>query len=136
MKKYVTRTFGLMLSLALVFSLTCLSAAAAQKPTIEPQYTGIASIVASLDINSLGKASCYGSVVIRSGYNVDLTVELQRDGDTIKTWTDSGSSDFSIDKSYYVTPDHDYQVVVTAEVYNSRGVLVDDPTVKSVIRSY
>lgn len=96
----------------------------------------ISCIVFQLLISSTGKASCYGYVEPYSGYSVNLTVELQRDGDTIKTWTGSGSSDFAIDKIYYVTPNHDYQVVVTANIRNSNGVLVGTPSVKSTVQSY
>ena len=58
-------------------------------------------------------------------------MKLQRDGRTIKTWTDSGSKGFDILKTYYVTPGHDYQVVVTATVYNSSGKIVETPSAYS-----
>lgn len=43
---------------------------------------------------------------------------------------------FSIDKIYYVTPGHDYQVIVTAKVFNSNNRLVGTPSVESVVKAY
>lgn len=137
MKKIATRSFGLLATLIMIITMLSVPASAAEvAPSIQPRYTGISTLLASLDISSTGKASCYGYVEPYSGYSVNLTVELQRDGDTIKTWTGSGSSDFSIDKIYYVTPNHDYQVVVTANIHNANGVLVGTPSVKSTVQSY
>ena len=93
-------------------------------------------MAASLDISSSGCASCYGRVTPYSGYKVTLEVELQRDGKTIKSWSDTNKDTFSIDEIYYVTPGHDYQVVVTATVYNSSGRIVETPTTDSAVVSY
>ena len=91
---------------------------------------------ANIDISSGGKAECYGYVQIRDGYSVDMTVELKRDGRTIKSWSDSGKTEVEIIGTYYVTSGHDYQTVVSVDVYNSRGTLVDSPSIKSAVYSY
>ena len=116
MKRTLGKSVSVILVLACMLSAFCIGARAVE---VEPCYTGIMSLSATLDISSGGQASCYGYVSSRSGYSVDLKMKLQRDGRTIKTWTDSGSKGFDILKTYYVTPGHDYQVVVTCLLYTS-----------------
>lgn len=104
------------------------------KPMPDKVLAGyIVSTVRNTAINRLRVKEYVSS---RSGYSVDLKMKLQRDGRTIKTWTDSGSKGFDILKTYYVTPGHDYQVVVTATVYNSSGKIVETPSAYSNEVSY
>lgn len=106
-------------------------------PEIQPRYTGIHRLVADLDINpKTGYASCYGQVGIVSGYTVTLTVSLFQDGTSIKSWSDTGTTTFSIEKGYYVAEGHDYEVVVTASVKNSNGVVVNTPSLTSNTVTY
>ena len=133
MKRTLGKSVSVILVLACMLSAFCIGARAVE---VEPCYTGIMSLSATLDISSGGQASCYGYVSSRSGYSVDLKMKLQRDGRTIKPWTDSGSKGFDILKTYYVTPGHDYQVVVTATVYNSSGKIVETPSAYSNEVSY
>ena len=113
MKRYVKRCMGLALVLVCLISATQVSAFANE---ITPRYVGISLIAADLDISTSGRASCYGYANVLSGYSADLTVSLQRDGKTIKSWSDSGEDEVEIIGTYYVTPGHDYQVVVSAVV--------------------
>lgn len=136
MKKSVNRSVGVVLVLLMMASMLCVSAAATQQPTVEPRYTGITQLYVDLEINSAGKASCYTRVTPKSGYSVDLTMKLLRDGSAIKTWSASGEGIFSMDKVYYVTPGHDYQVTVSADVWNSSGKLVETPTIQSDVHAY
>lgn len=133
MKKRVSRSASLSLALMYIVMTMCIGASATE---ISPRYVGIYQLHANLNISSSGRANCYGYVAIQDDYSVDLTVELQRDGRTIKSWSDSGSDTISISEPYYVTPDHDYQVVVSADVYNSQGRLVDTPSTESIVISY
>jgi hypothetical protein len=110
--------------------------ASAQEPNVEPRFTGIAQLYVDLNISSVGRANCYTRVTPKDNHSVDVTMELQRDGTTIKTWTASGSELFAIDKFYYVTPNHDYQVVVTAEVRNANNVLIETASVESDVCFY
>ena len=127
MKKKVTRFLSMSLALMSLMTVLCFGASAEE---IVPMYDG------ELDISTSGRADCYGYVRTRTGYSVDFTMELLRDGRTIKSWSDSGSGIISISEPYYVTPDHDYQVVVSADVYNSQGRLVDTPSTESIVISY
>lgn len=135
MKKSVTRSISLSLLLVSIMSVLCIGASAAEEE-ISPRYTGIHLLNANINITASGRADCYGYVNIQDGYSVDLTVALQRDGQTIKSWSDSGTKEVSMTKSYYVSKGHDYQVVVSANVYNSQGKLVDTPDIRSAVASY
>lgn len=94
MKRTLGKSVGVILVLACMLSAFCIGARAVE---VEPRYTGIISLSATLDINSGGQVSCYGYVSPRSGYSVDLEMELQRDGRTIKSFLarqkHSGSTD-------------------------------------------
>lgn len=133
MKRYVKRCMGLALVLVCLITATQVSVFANE---ITPRYVGVSFITADLEISTSGRASCYGYAAVESGYSVDLTVSLQRDGRTIRSWSDSGDEDIEIIGTYYVTPGHDYQVVVSAVVENSRGSVVDRPTMESSVVEY
>ena len=133
MKKKITRFLSMSLALMSLMTVLCFGASAEE---IVPRYDGIITLSAELDISTSGRADCYGYVRTRTGYSVDFTMELLRDGRTIKSWSDSGSGIISISEPYYVTPGHDYQVVVSADVYNSQGRLVDTPSTESIVISY
>lgn len=130
MKKH-TRT-----AMALLLLVGALMANFATAQAVELRYAGVSRISSTLNISSSGAASCSGQAIIRSGYTADLTVELQQDGTTIKTWTDSGSGTLSAGGTYYVTSGHDYIVVTTATVYDSNGNYVESPSGNSPTKSY
>lgn len=134
-----------MKSLLAIMALVCLlltsftvtaAAAVSNSSEISPLYTGISRLTAGLDINDDGCAECSGATRTLSGYSVELTVKLQRDGITIKTWDNSGTGSLSVNEDYYVTPGHDYQVIVTATVKNSSGTIIETPSTKSVVVPY
>lgn len=135
MRKRIVSSLFAMALLVSVLSATCTTAMAAESDQIHLMYTGIANITTSLYISANGAASCSGSVIARSGYTVDLTVELKRDGSTIKTWTNSGSGSVSASGTYFVTPGHNYVVTTTAEVYKG-GSLIEAPSKDSPESSY
>lgn len=134
-KKNVGRILSI--ALLLVFALATFGAeAAATETEVTPRYTGVSTLAASLDISKGGCASCYGYAKVLTGYTADLRVELQQDGDTIKTWTASGTKDIEVVKEYWVASGHDYQVVVSATVRNSSGKIVDTPSITSRMVKY
>lgn len=135
--KTTNRILCLLLSIACVLSISCTFAYANEISRDELlRYTGVASITAGLTISNAGGASCSGSATTYSGYSVDLTMELRRDGSTIKTWTTSGSGFVPLSKTYYVTSGHNYQVVTTVDVYNSKGAYVATYSCTSNVKSY
>ena len=133
-----TRRF-LCLLLALVCVLPMLTVLAYANDASKSEtlrYTGVSSITAGLTISSTGCASCSGSASTYTGYSVDLTMKLQRDGITIKTWSTSGENFVPLSKSYYVTSGHYYQVVTSVDVYNSKGSYVATYSCTSSVKSY
>ena len=83
------------------------------------------------DISPSGRAVCCGVVAIQDDDSVDRAVELQCERQAVKSWSDSGSGIISISEPYYVTPGHDYQVVVSVDVYNSQGRIEGIPIAES-----
>lgn len=139
MKKCFFRSMLVSVMLVCLFAANpAVSAAAAtsEDTGIQPRYTGIFRFAVDLDITKAGYASCAASVSPNTGYSVDLTMELQQDGTTIKSWTASDSKTFAMDKGYFVVKGHDYQVVATASVKNSNGVVVSTPSLSSNVVSY
>lgn len=100
------------------------------------RYTGISELTAALSMSSAGGAKCKGTAIVRSGYTVDLTVELKQDGETIKTWSDTGSGVISAGGTYYVMSGHEYVVTTTAEVKDSNGRIIETPSKDSLVSSY
>lgn len=133
MKKCMSRFVSLILTLAFLTASLVTSASA-----VEPRFVGISELTVDLIIYSSGAASCYGYVDPYDNFSADMTLELKRDGSTIKTWTGSGnlSQSFSLDKVYYVTEGHEYQVVVSVDVMNSRGSIVGSYSLESGIEDY
>lgn len=124
------------LAISLVLLLGVLMATFAPALAVEPRYTGISYLDASLTISSDGAASCNGKVTVRSGYTADVKVELKQDGTTIKTWTDSGSGTIRVGGTYYVMSGHEYIVKTTATVYDSNHQKIETPYKNSEKTSY
>lgn len=132
MKKFVRSS----LSLLLLLSIFVTTIGVVQAAQVEPRYTGVARITSYLNISENGAAACSGSAALWSGYTADLTVELKRDGTTIKTWTASGTTYLTAGDTYYVTPGHTYVVTTTVTVYDSNGNIVESPSIDSRERQY
>ena len=136
-RSFRTLLVGLMLiCLFATNPMASLAAAVPDESGIQPRYTGIHEFSVDLDISASGYASCYGAVAPLSGYSVDLTMELQQDGTTIKSWIGSGSVDVVLERGRYVESGHIYQVVLTANIKNSKGVIVSSPTLRSDMKAY
>lgn len=140
MKKWIFKCFGcLLLTTSLLISTAFISV---QDETLQPRYTNIRSLTASLEISKSGCASCYGKVMLtKSTDTAELTMELQRSSDdtswnTVKTWETSGSGTIYLDKDWYVTSGYSYRVHITADVYSSNGYLVESEPTDSLTTSY
>lgn len=131
MKKKVQKIVSLSLLLFTLFT----TFAIAKNTEIKPMYTGITRLTSSIDIVS-GIATCSGEVRVRGGYTVDLTVELKCDGNTVKTWTASGSGLFNTGGTYGVFSGHNYVVTTSAKVYDTNGNVIETPSKDSLKVSY
>lgn len=85
MRKKIKHALAIILAVGVVMSML-IPAVAAQSPEINPRYVGISNISAGLTISTSGKATCVSSVMPDNRYTVTLTMELQQDGRTIKSW--------------------------------------------------
>ena len=133
MKKLFVKVFTLALCMVITASITIVGA---EETEVMPRFVGVDVIVANLTINEYGRASCGCSVLIRSGYSVDVTMTLEQDGVAIKSWTGSGSVSVDMSKPYYVTSGHDYQVIVTTRVSTAGGSYLCSYTTESPVKSY
>lgn len=132
MKKTIRSAIPLFLLLAALAG----NLVVAHASDIMPLYTGVASLTSGLTVSNTGKATCNGNVMLWDDYTADVTVELKRDGITIKTWTASGSEVISAGGTYYVTSGHEYVVTTTATVYDSNGKIVESPSKDSPSKNY
>lgn len=135
MKRHFRRMLALVSVVAILLSSTAI-ATAAQTSSVEPRLIGISGLGATLSISSSGLATCGARVYDDGTYDVTLTITLQQDGTTIKTWSATPNVGFnSIPKSYYVASGYDYQVAVTA-IVKSGSVTVATYTEYSTVVSY
>ena len=123
-------------ALSLILLLGVLATNLVPVQAIVPRFTGVLNLTSTLNISSTGAALCKGEAGCYSGYTIDITVELKRDGTTIKTWTSSGSGTVQAGGTYYVLSGHNYVVTTTATVYKSNGQWVESPSADSIEKYY
>ncbi len=71
----------------------------------------------------------------------EMTVTLykstdKKSWDYVKSWDTSGLLALALEKSYYVMSGHYYKAVLSADIYNSSGSLVESITSTSNIHYY
>lgn len=133
MKKLFVRVFMLALCIVIMVSVTV---ASAEETGVTPRFVGINMQYAALTINEYGRATCGCSILVDTGYSVNVTMSLEQDGVEIKSWEISSSSNVDMSKPYYVTSGHDYQVIVTTRVSTSQGSYLCSYTTESPVKSY
>ena len=135
MKRSTKRFVTLIFALSIIFSII-VPAAAIEPDAVQPRMVGISNLSARLAISDSGKATCTASVYNNGDYDVTVIITLTRDGTPIKSWTVPAEARSNvIEKYYYVTSGHDYQVIVNAEI-SSNGSLVRSYPISSSIMSY
>ena len=138
MKKASIQKLVAVLSMVLLLGVITPKASAASYPV--PLYTVLANVSATLSISSTGMATCSGSAkTFDSDYVIELSMDLIKydQDETIKSWSTSGKTSVSLSKkNWYVAKGHDYQVVVTAKVYDTNNRLVETASAESGIFSY
>ena len=135
MKRSTKRFVTLIFALIIIFSII-VPAAAIEPDAVQPRMVGISNLSARLAISDSGKATCTASVYNNGDYDVTVIITLTRDGTPIKSWTVPAEVRSNvIEKYYYVTSGHDYQVIVNAEI-SSNGSLVRSYPISSSIMSY
>lgn len=129
-KKFTLRLISSLLLICMCVVPLSAFAALPDETPISPLYTGVATVTRSIDVSSGGCATCYGRIVVRSGYTADMELELQLSSDdeswsTIKSWTNSGSGTLTLDKIYFVSSGYYYRVICTADIYDSDDNFVE-----------
>lgn len=135
MEKNTKRFATLILALGIIFTMI-IPATAAEPQTVQPRMVGISNLAAKLDISNSGKATCSAILYNNGTYDVTVIITLTQDGTPIQSWTATAQVRGNmIDKYYYVTSGHDYQVTVKAEV-RSNGSLERRYSISSSIVHY
>lgn len=116
-------------------------ASAAVKDDAELMYTYISRVSAGLTIDeTLGVATCSGSVDAKSVSSVKVTVRLQRyeDGSwkNVQTWSETGTAGVTCTKYYAIYRGYSYRVYVTGYVYNAYGVVQESASVYDYANLY
>ncbi len=80
-------------------------------------------------------------MILRDGVTAEMTVTLynstdKKSWDYVKSWDTSGSLSLLLEKSYYVMSGHYYKAVLSADIYNSSGRLVESISSTSNIHYY
>lgn len=90
---------------------------------IVPYYIAIKSHDKKLSISSSGTATCTGSTTVFSGYKAYTVVELQRKSNgtwsSIDSWSATGGTTASVNKSRSVSKGYSYRVKVTHTAINT-----------------
>lgn len=135
MEKNTKRFATLILVLSIIFTMI-IPATAAEPQTVQPRMVGISNMAARLEISSSGKASCIATLYNNGTYDVTIIIILTQDGTPIKSWSAPAQDQYNaLERFYYVTSGHDYQVTVKAEV-RSNGSLERRYSISSSIVHY
>ena len=133
MKRIRSKTTVLFL-LIMCMIVTSLSLPAYAKDTEEdsatPYYVAMSGLSATLVIGEDGYANCTGKVKIRSGYQAEFNMELQRSSNgtlwsPVKSWQTSGNGTLLLNERYSIVSGYQYRVTVTAIVYDSENNFVE-----------
>ena len=139
MKKTRSKLLSLLLAVILIASVVPVQAASSD---IAPyRFDNVASCSIALTISSKGRATCTSNMILRDGVTAEMTVTLynstdKKSWDYVKSWDTSGSFSLLLEKSYYVMSGHYYKAVLSADIYNSSGSLVESISSTSNIHYY
>lgn len=112
---------------------------------LDPRFEHLSRISAGLTISTLGRASCGGSFTIYDiydGYDSRMTMVLEQYTDSgwepVKEWSEdfTGAGVKMMDKGYYVSSGYRYRMTVTAEIFDSRGNVIETVSCDSPIKEY
>lgn len=102
-------------------------------PSVQPRYTYVSSVRATLSINrTTGIATCTGGVIAKSVYPVEVVVYLQKDmgtyWETITSWSGTDTISIEITNRYAVASGNTYRVYTAGYVYDSNNNLLESAT--------
>lgn len=139
------KTLSLIIATILLLSLGVQSFAATkpEPADITPMWTTLVNVSANLSIDSIGVATCSGTMGLNSStsdYKSRLILELQKldsSGywNTISSWSKDGGVMCTND-AYRAVSRGTYRVKATGEVYDSDGNFIESGTAISLKRIY
>ena len=108
---------------------TMILPAAASQTAVQPRWTYLDAVFATLDINGLGVATCRGQAAVNSTNRIVVYVTLQQNTDsgwvTISSWSATGVGAAQAYGQYAVARGYTYRVNVFAYVYDGRGNIIE-----------
>ena len=121
------------LTLSLLSSILTPCFAAANNPTITPQYNYITKNNVNLKIDeTTGIATCTSYCYASGGYTVEVHCKLQQyigaSWTTIKEWTSTGTMYARVCESWAVYSGYTYRTYAVFYVRNSAGTLLESAT--------
>lgn len=130
------RLVSLALVLLLVLSMTSVVSAAIWP--IDPLYTYVNSVYASLTIDTTwGIATCNGGVSSKANHPVKVNVYLQKDTgvywQTVQSWSVSGDWDADLSRSYAIYHGYTYRVLTVGYVYDNSGHILESASVTHTV---
>ena len=128
MKKVLSLLFAICLLLTVCFPVNAITSE--QSVTIvQPRWTYLQTVTASLNINLLGVATCDGTGTSRVIKDVKIIVRLQQETDTgwstLKTWTATASGAVGAGGSHAVAKGYNYRTVSSVYVYDDDGNIIE-----------
>ena len=119
----------MLLFFALLVAGTMVFPANASKNEVQPRWTYLNSVSASLQIDGLGIATCSGQAMVTSSNRITVYITLQQYTDsgwvTLRSWSATGKTTTMAGGQYAVARGYTYRVNVFAYVYDSRGNIIE-----------
>lgn len=83
----------------------------------------------NFNIDSNGTATCYSNATIRTGYTVQVVMQLQQKGTgmwkTVQSWNGTDDSFVVLDETHQVEKGYNYRLMVVYIAYDSDGNKVE-----------
>ena len=131
----VKRSFALLLlmTLCVMNTVTATDFSTDENSMIQPRYIGASGVTADINVLAPGRVNVTGNAIVYREYTATVTLSLERNGTTIKSWSESGSGTFNLSKNYYVMSGYDYSASIKVDVYDSNNKLIETITAESIV---
>lgn len=123
MKKIKNKVLACFLLLAMM--LVPLGTMQASAEDLNSRYISAVKAKTTIIVATNGSMTGTFSVTMKNGYHADTTLTIYQDNRAIKSWSDTASGSFKMEKVYMLTSGHTYMVCGEAKVYNSSNQLVE-----------
>ena len=92
---------------------------------IVPLWTHI--VLTSNNLRDLGggRLSIQGGTTVQLGFTAGVTVELQQNGRTIRTWSDARATNINLATEHFVARGHQYRLRLTHTARNANGAILE-----------